>query len=140
MKDKILKIIVGILMLIGIYYIVNILSSEDEASAAVYAGPVLQYTLYLVYITGAIAVIFSLMALAQQPKKLLPVAVGLGVLLVVYFISAGQASSEVIDSYRAYDISSTQSGWVGTGLFSFYWLAAIAVGVAVFSEIAKAFK
>ncbi len=140
MNEKILKLIVAILSAIGIYYLVMIMGADSDEEAGAFAGPVIHYTQYLVYITAIITVVFSFITLAGNPKKLVPVAIGVGVLLVVYLVAGGMSSDQVLDSYKKYDISDTQSGWVGTGLISFYWLAGLAVAAAVFSEIAKAFK
>ncbi len=140
MNEKILKAIVAVLSIIGVYYIVQIMGAESEAQAGEYAGPVLEYTKYLVILTAVITVVTSMVTLLGNPKKLVPVAIGVGVLVVVYFIAGGMSSDAVLDSYKTYDITSTQSGWVGTGLIGFYWLAGMAIAVAIFSEIAKAFK
>ncbi len=140
MNEKILKLIVAILSAIGIYYIVRIMGADSDEAAGVFAGPVLEYTKYLVILTAVVTLVFSMITLIGNPKKLVPVAIGVGVLFVVYLISNGMSSDAVIKSYSKYEISSTQSGWVGTGLIAFYWLAGLAIATAVFSEIAKAFK
>ncbi len=140
MNEKILKIIVGILSAVGVYYIVRLMGAEDLEEVGSFAGPVLTYTKWLVIATAIITVVTSMVTLLGNPKKLVPVGIGLGILLVVYLIAGGMSSDTVIESYKSYDISSTQSGWVGTGLISFYWLAGMAIAVAIFSEIAKAFK
>lgn len=142
----ILGVIVFVLMAVGIYYYGNILMEGDDAIKVDTSlqdsiiGPALKYTNFLLYGIVILVGAFTLMNLATNPKQLVGAGIGIVGILIIYFIAKGQASSDVLDSYKAYEITNEVSGDVGTGLFAFYWMAGIAFVGAIVGEVVNSFK
>lgn len=142
----ILGVIVLVLMVVGLYYYVQILTNGDDAIIADTSlqdsiiGPALKYTNFLLYGVVILVGAFTLMNLATNPKQLVGAGIGIVGILVIYFIASGQASDAVLESYKTYDITNEVSGNVGTGLFAFYWMAGIAFVGAIVGEVVTSLK
>jgi glucan phosphoethanolaminetransferase (alkaline phosphatase superfamily) len=99
------------------------------------------YTLTVIVIIGVIAVtliaVFS--SLAKNPGGLKNTAIGIVAFLIVGigFVVAEGVEAPLNDGGV---LSESGSKWVGTGLYTFYFLAAIAVGLMFFSGIKKLIK
>lgn len=142
----ILGVIVLVLMAVGIYYYVQILSNGDDAIIAdtglqdSIIGPALKYTNFLLYGIVILVGAFTVMNLATNPKQLVSAGIGVVGILVIYFIAKGQSSDVVLDSYKEYEVTKEISGNVGTGLFAFYWMAGIAFIGAIVGEVVNSIK
>ena len=99
------------------------------------------YGIIVCYILLAVAtlsaIVFPLIQLVQNPKNAKGALLGVGALVVVVGISFALAS-DVNPSNM--EITPQAAKQVGTGLYAFYILAAVAVGSLVYSEVAKLFK
>ncbi len=73
----------------------------------------------------------------KNAKKTLYTILGL---IVVCILSYLIASDEILNSYKKYKISASESKNVGMGLIMFYILSALAVGAVLYSELSKAFS
>ncbi|MCT4664100.1 MAG: hypothetical protein N4A45_02560 [Flavobacteriales bacterium] len=144
--SKILMVVVAILMLVGVYYYFQIVSNGDDAFDGntdlqdSVIGPALSYTLWVIYIAAGISLVFSVVNMLKQPKNLIPIGGAILGLLVIYFIASGQASDVVETKWLEFDVDAAVSKNVGTGLFSFYWIAAVAIVGAIVGEIYSAIK
>jgi len=99
------------------------------------------YGIIICYILLAVAVlaavIFPIIQLVQNPKNAKGALVGVVALVVVVGISY-LIASDVNPSNM--EITAEGARQVGTGLYAFYLLAAIAIGSLVFAEVSKLFK
>jgi uncharacterized membrane protein len=100
------------------------------------------YTLTLIIFIGVIAVtliaVFS--SLAKNPGGLKNTVIGIIAFLIVVgvgFVVADGVEAPLNDGEV---LSVSESKWVGAGLYTFYFLAAIAVGLMFFSGIKKLIK
>lgn len=99
------------------------------------------YGIIICYILFAVAtlaaVVFPIIQLIQNPKNAKGALVGIGALVVVvgisYALSADNNPSNM-------EITATTAKRVGTGLYAFYLLAAVAIVSVVYSEVSKLFK
>ena len=132
---KIIRIVVLILSLIGIVLLATILSGS-EGSISTYMN--------IAYIVLALAILFTLLFSLTQlfankdtlKKTLLSIGLFLLIVIISYVLSEGK---EVIkDGVQI--VSERGSKWVGTGLRTFYFLAAIAIGSMIFSGVKKLIK
>ncbi|WP_074409566.1 MULTISPECIES: hypothetical protein [Aquimarina] len=100
------------------------------------------YTLTVIVIIGVIAVtliaVFS--SLAKNPGGLKNTAIGIVAFLIVVGIGFVVAEGVEAPLNDGGVLSESGSKWVGTGLYTFYFLAAIAVGLMFFSGIKKLIK
>ena len=99
------------------------------------------YGIIICYILLAVAVlaaiVFPIIQLAQNPKNAKGALVGIGALVVVIGISFGLASD---NNPSNMEITAEAARQVGTGLYAFYILSAVAIGAVVYSEVAKLLK
>ncbi len=99
------------------------------------------YGIIICYILLAVAtlaaVVFPIIQLAQNPKNAKGALVGIGALVVVvgisYVLAADNNPSNI-------EITADAAKQVGTGLYAFYLLSAVAIVAVVYSEVAKFFK
>lgn len=142
----ILGVVVLVLMAVGLYYYVQILSNGDDAIKTdmslqdAIIGPAISYTNYLLYGIVILVGAFTLMNLATNPKQLVSAGIGIAGILVIYFIAKGQSSDVILESYKEYEVTKEVSGNVGTGLFAFYWMAGIAFIGAIVGEVVNSIK
>ncbi|EDP97321.1 hypothetical protein U8527_03185 [Kordia algicida OT-1] len=116
----ILTIVIAIIALIGAILYITILTGKSDGNMMIRAGEI------LVVFTALIAVFFGLKNLATNPqalkKSLISIAV-LAIILILSYVSASDELREVGDI----SIDAGTSKWVGTGIYMFYFLAAVAV-------------
>lgn len=99
------------------------------------------YGIIICYILFAVAtlaaVVFPIIQLIQNPKNAKGALVGVGVLVVVVGISYALAGD---NNPSNMEITASTAKNVGTGLYAFYLLAAVAIVAVVYSEVSKFFK
>lgn len=125
----ILTILIAVIALIGVILYILILSG-DTGNAMIIAGEV------LVIITAAIALFFGLKNLATNPQALKKSLISLAVFAIIGILSYVSASESPL---QVGDISITPgtSKLVGTGIYMFYFLAAVAILAMVGFAIKK---
>ena len=100
--------------------------------------------LYLTYAILAIAVlsaiIFPIIQLVEDPKKVKNTLIGILGLAIIFLISYFISSGEVSESMTNAGASTGVSKMVGGSLIMLYIMLISAIGVAIYSEIAKFFK
>ncbi|WP_313112134.1 hypothetical protein [Aequorivita sediminis] len=137
---KILKIVALLLSVAGIIFLAMIISKGDTAVAETGAG--VDGFLYVAYITFALILVFVLFFVlkgifAGDVKKTL---LSVGAFLLIVVISYVLAEGNPMAMREGDMLSASGSKWVGTGLYTFYILAVLAIAAMVFSGIKKLAK
>ncbi|RDK88277.1 hypothetical protein [Marinirhabdus gelatinilytica] len=128
---KIFKIIGIVLGLLGVVFMAMLLTGNESAQ---------DYLIYIGYIVFAVTlvmvVLFVLKGVFQGDikKTLISLGVFLAIILVSYVLADNTPMQLPDDGGMT---SETGSKWVGTGLYTFYILAVVAVGLMVFSGFKK---
>ena len=140
--QKISKIIVAILGLLGVIFLARIISAGDDAIKSGEEAGLVDPMAYIAYvILGVILVLvvfFVLKNLFTNTKSLKSTLIGIGafaaVIIISYVVSGGDPTP-----YKLQDGIATegQSHMVGTGLIAFYILLAIAAVSMTFSGVKK---
>jgi glucan phosphoethanolaminetransferase (alkaline phosphatase superfamily) len=144
--SKILKLVTGLIGLIGFYYFIRImmigddvLETDAELQGSV-LSPFVSFATYLLIATAVIAVVFSMINLFKHPQVLKRSLLGVGILAIILVIAYVGASDAAVTNSMG-DIlkdgeAGTVSKWVSTLInFSFY-LGAIGL-VFFFLDFAK---
>jgi|SRR5210317_2035772 hypothetical protein len=147
--NKIVKIVVGVIGVLSIILLARIINVGDEAlkSAAEvgdmdmvnsYLNPV-SYVAYLVLaVTVFLVLLFSLKNMASRPSILISTLKNVGAFVVIgaiaYFGFANGVETPMKDGEI---LSASGSKWVGTGLYLFYFLLIIALGLMLYTGIKK---
>lgn len=127
--SKILTLAVALISVIGILLFVNVSTKgEDTQAIAGAVGPLIEYSVWLLYITVGVTIVLSLLNLIKNPENLKKTLIGLavmGVLLMIsYFLGDNNA---VLDAQGAVlkggELGSSLNKWVG----SLIWYATILV-------------
>lgn len=134
---KVIKILAIVLSVVaaGIFLYVLIQGNEQVQAT----GQGVDWFIYIAYITLLIAILFVLLfviqgILAGDPKKTL---IPLAIFLVIIAISYGLADGNEVILNNGTVISAGESRWIGTGLYTFYAVAGIAIASMIYSEINK---
>ena len=130
--QKIAKIIAIILGVIGIVLWAMIVSSDSNDGAI---DGMLHMGKAMTYITAGITLIFTILNLVSSGSKLKKALISIVGFAIVVIISYA-----IADSSEIRGASASTSKWVGAGLYTFYFLLAIAAGTMLFSGIKKMFK
>jgi hypothetical protein len=116
--NTILTGLIAIIALIGAILYIMILTNKSTGNEMIIAGQI------LVIVTAAIALFFGLKNLATNPAVLKKSLIALAVLAIVGILSYVSASEAQVGKIP---IDEGTSKLVGTGIYMFYFLAAIAV-------------
>jgi Na+/proline symporter len=140
---KIIKILALVLSLVGvILYIMIFLKGDQAIKDTLFNGEdvvALDWALYVTYIIFALVLAFVLffalkgLVSGNVKKTLLPIIVLLVIVVISYVLADGTEMQ-----LKEGILSESGSKWVGTGLYSFYILAIIAIGTMIFSGFKKA--
>lgn len=134
---KILKIIVGILSVVGVIFALMIMSGNegmiDNMMYVTYVVLALILALVLVYVIKGL---FT----GDIKKTLLSVGAFLVILVISYAMSSGTDLDLEPFTSKGVDITEATSKYVGAGLYAFYALAIIAIGAMALSGIKKIFN
>jgi hypothetical protein len=84
--------------------------------------------------------IFTLLGLFSDPAKLKKAAISVGLFLVVIVISYVLSDGVETPLKDGEVLSASGARWVGTGIRAFYILAAVAIGLMLFSGVTKIIK
>ncbi|MBT8325625.1 MAG: hypothetical protein KJO96_10025 [Winogradskyella sp.] len=140
--NKIVKIAAGILGLLGVVFLVRIISVGDDAIKSGAEAGLVDPMAYIAYITLfvilAIVVFFVLKNLFTNTGTLKNTLISVGlfaaVLIISYVVSGGDTMQYKLQDGVATD---AQSHMVGAGLTAFYILIAVAAGAMIFSGVKK---
>ncbi|WP_233494457.1 hypothetical protein [Mesonia sp. K7] len=128
---KILAIIIGVVALVlGIWLFIS-----DNVSLI---APMLTITYIVFGLILFLVLIFVIRDLLKGDikKTLISVGVFAAIVLIAYFMSSG---TEVVLN-NGDTLTVGESKWIGAGLRTFYFLAAIAIGAMIFSGVKKLSK
>jgi len=107
----------------------------DVAESSV--SPLYSLTL-IIFIVTIVATLFTVIStLLKNPSGLKNTAIGVVAFLIVVGIGFAMANGVETQLKDGEVLSASGSKWVGTGLYAFYVLAAVAVGLMFFSGIKK---
>lgn len=141
---KILKIVAAALGLLGIVFLIRIISVGDAAIMAGDDGSV-DPIAYVAYVILAITLVFVLYFVfknlfthtASLKSTLMGAGAFLGVLVISYIVSGGDTT---VYKYNGLVTSAGESQLVGAGLVSFYILLLAAAVTMLLFGIKKMFK
>jgi hypothetical protein len=140
--QKISKIVVGILGLLGVVFLVRIISAGDEAIKSGEEAGLVDPMAYIAYVTLIailfFVVFFVLKNLFTNAKSLKSTLIGIGAFAAVLIISYVAAGGDPMQ-YKLQEGIATdgQSQMVGAGLIAFYILLAVAAISMIYSGVKK---
>ena len=129
-KSKILTYVTGFIGLIGFYFFIRIIMAGDdpikesgELQASI-LSPFITFSIFLLGVTAAIAIVFSLINLTKNPevlKRTLLGVVAMVILLVVaYLFASDAATTDAMGNVLPDGEAGSISKWVSTLInFSF---------------------
>lgn len=145
--QKIVKIVTAALGVLGIVFLFRIIGAGDEEiKMAALMGDyslvsplvsIAQLTL-LIAVLGTL--IFSLLGLFSDAKKLKKALISVGFLGVIVLIAYASSTGVETPMKDGEILSASGSRWVGTGIRVFYYLAIIAIGAMALSGVKKLIK
>ena len=144
---KIVKIVTGILGVLGIVFLFMVIGSGDEEVKAAAAmgdyskiSPLITLSQVILGITIIATLVFSLLGLFSDKEKLKKALFSIVGLLVV--LGVAYATSEGVETPMKDGevLSAAGSRLVGTGIRMFYFLAIIAIGSMLFASVKKLIK
>ena len=132
--ENIIKIVCAVLGLLGVIFLFRILATgDDDIKMAASMGdfslisPVISLSMFILFITVAVTIIFSLINLASNPGKLKKSMIFIGFLIIVIGIAYASSTGVETPMKDGQVLSASGSKWVGTGIRVFYILASVAV-------------
>ena len=132
--ENIIKIVCAVLGLLGVIFLFRILATgDDEIKMAASMGdfslisPLISLSMFILFITVAVTIIFSLINLASNPGKLKKSMIFIGFLIIVIGIAYASSTGVETPMKDGQVLSASGSKWVGTGIRVFYILASVAV-------------
>src|SRR5690554_276705 len=129
---KIYRIVAAVLGLIGVVFLIMILTDNT--------GIISSY-LSVAYITLGVAILFTLLfsvtQLFKNPQALKKTLISLGLFLAIVLVSFFISTGEAVEKAGIEVISEYGSKWVGAGLYTFYILALVAIGLMIYSGVKK---
>lgn len=137
---KIIKIVALLLSIAGIVFLAMIVSSGDEAVRQDSTG--LDGILYVAYIIFALVLLFVLFYVIKGifAGNLKRTLLSVGAFILIFVISYVLAEGNEMPLREGGMLSSSDSKWVGTGLYAFYFMAVLAIGAMIFSGFKKITK
>ena len=132
--ENIIKIVCAVLGLLGVIFLFRILATgDDDIKMAASMGdfslisPLISLSMFILFITVAVTIIFSLINLASNPGKLKKSMIFIGFLIIVIAIAYASSTGVETPMKDGQVLSASGSKWVGTGIRVFYILASVAV-------------
>jgi hypothetical protein len=145
--QNIIKIVSGLLSVLGVIFLLRIMSlGDDEIKMAAGMGdyssvsPLITLALVILSIAVVVTIVFSLMNLASDIKKLKKALITIGLFLIVIIISYVISEGVETPMKDGEVLSANGSRLVETGIVTFYMLTVIAFGSMIFSAVKKIIK
>ncbi|MBC90577.1 MAG: hypothetical protein CMC67_00235 [Flavobacteriaceae bacterium] len=142
--QNIIKIISGILGVLGAIFLLRIMSTGDDqikmdASLGDFSivTPLIMLAIFILSIAVLVTIIFSLRSLAANKNKLKKSLLMLGIFIFVIAISYGISDGVETPLKDGEILSANGSRWVGTGIRVFYILTVVAFVSMIFSSVKK---
>ncbi len=145
--QNIIKIISAIFGVLAVVFLFRIISLGDEeikmaASMGDYGSvsPLVNLAIAILVITVALTLVFSLIGLTSDAKKLKKALLSAGLFLAVIGISYAMSTGVETPLKDGEALSANGSRWVGAGLRAFYILAVVAIGAMLMSGAKRIFN
>lgn len=145
--QNIIKIVSGILGILGIIFLFRIISLGDEeikmaASMGDYGSvsALVNLALFILGIAVVITLIFSLFGLTSDSKKLKKALISIGLFALVVAIGFGLSNGVETPLKDGDVLSASGSRWVGAGLRIFYILTLVAIAAMGLSGVQRILK
>ncbi len=145
--QNIIKIVSAILGVLGVIFLFRIMGSGDDqikmdASMGDYStvSPLITLALLVLSIAVIVTLIFSILNLASDTKKLKKALITSGLFLLVIVVAYGLSDGVETPMKDGKVLSAGGSKLVETGILSFYMLIIIAFVSMMFSGIKKILK
>ena len=142
--QNIIKIISGILGVLGTIFLLRIMSTGDDqikmdASMGDFSivTPLIMLAIIILTIAVLVTVIFSFRGLASDINKVKKSILTTGILIIVIGISYGISDGIETPLKDGEMLSASGSRWVGTGIRVFYILTFVAFVSMIFSSVRK---
>lgn len=103
-------------------------------------GIILDIGYLAIFVAALGSILFPLIQLFSDVKKLIRTGVSLAILAVIYGICYALADGTVTQEYMKLGINEGTSRYVGASLNMMFVLLGISVLAIIFSEVSKAFK
>ncbi len=136
--SRILTIVVILLSVVGIVLWFLILGGNEPFpydDVQGYIDSMLRLGEWMAYIAAFVTLLFAIYQIATNPRSLKKTLITVAGFLVVVGIAYAVADGTGSDA-----VSESGSKWVGTGLYTFYFLAVLAIASIVYSGITKRFS
>ena len=145
--QNIIKIVSGLLGVLGVIFLLRIMSLGDDqikmdASMGDFSTvtPLISLALIILSIAVLVTVVFSMMNLASDSKKLKKALIASGLFVLVIAVGYGLSDGVETPMKDGEVLSATGSRLVETGIVTFYMLTFIAFGSMFFAAIKKIIK
>ena len=140
--QKIVKIVAGLLGVLGVVFLLRIIGTGDEEIKMAAAmgdfgtvSPLISIAQIILLISIAATVIFSLLNLFGDSQKLKKALISVVFLVVVVGLAFALSSGVETPLKDGEVLSASGARWVETGIRVFYYLAVIAIGAMGYSGV-----
>ncbi|MBT6568376.1 MAG: hypothetical protein HN591_01555 [Flavobacteriales bacterium] len=145
--QNIIKIVSGVLGVLGVIFLLRIIGLGDEeikmaASMGDYGSvsALVNLALFILGIAVVVTLIFSLVGLTSDSKKLKKALISVGLFALVIAIGYGMSTGVETPLKDGEVLSASGSRWVGAGLRIFYILAIVAIAAMGLSGVQRILK
>jgi len=141
---KIISAIFGVLAVVFLFRIIGLGDEEIKMAASMgdygSVSPLVNLAFAILVITVAVTLVFSLIGLTSDAKKLKKALLSAGLFLAVIGISYAMSTGVETPLKDGEVLSANGSRWVGAGLRAFYILAVVAIGAMLMSGAKRIFN
>ena len=141
---KIISAIFGVLAVVFLFRIIGLGDEEIKMAASMgdygSVSPLVNLAIAILVITVALTLVFSLIGLTSDAKKLKKAMLSAGLFLAVIGISYAMSTGVETPLKDGEVLSANGSRWVGAGLRAFYILAVVAIGAMLMSGAKRIFN
>ena len=145
--QNIIKIVSATIGVLAAFFLLRIIGTgDDDIKMAASIGdfgavsPLVELARIVLLITISVTLIFTLLGLFSDPAKLKKAAISVGLFLLVIVISYLISDGIETPLKDGEVLSASAARWVGTGIRTFYILAAVAIGLMLFSGVTRIIK
>ena len=145
--QNIIKIVSAIIGVLAAFFLLRIIGTgDDDIKMAASMGdfgavsPLVELARIVLLITISVTLIFTLLGLFSDPAKLKKAAISVGLFSVVIVISYLISDGIETPLKDGEVLSASAARWVGAGIRTFYILAALAIGLMLFSGVTRIIK
>jgi len=142
--QKIVTYVAALLGVVGLIFQITILGKGDDViEMAALSGDygvvssMVSLAMIVIIIAVILTLVFSVMNLASDPKKLKKAMISIGAFLAVVLIAFLFSSGNETPLKDGEVLSATGSRLVETGLRTFYFLVVIAAGAMIYSGVRR---